>query len=209
MSTTPSALSYSGIDAAIATFEGYGQAGTIATNQNNPGNLVYNSTTASLGATGAGTNGIAIFPNETTGFEAENAVVANYANNGATIQSLIESWAPPSAGNPNDANYINYVASQTGASASTPVSSLQGINASSAPSSWSQTLQNIFTGLLPAYGQGFGQTAVNSQNSGSNWWNSLSFGNIGGFLLGLILIAGALFLFKPVQEATKRTLEAA
>jgi hypothetical protein len=145
-----------------------------------------------LGATGAGTNGVAIFPDAATGANAEDALVSNFANQGMNLQELISQWAPPTApGNSPQAtqNYTNYVANQLGVSPTTPVSTLGTGTAANASS-------NPLSSLLDTESAGFG--ALGSMLGLGSF--SISWGRIAAFLIGLILIAGGLFLLKPTQE---------
>src|SRR5574337_481095 len=187
------ALSFPALDNAIAQFEGFGKSGTIATLQNNPGDLAYGNFASQHGAVGPGINNIAVFPSAATGTAAEDALVSEYANQGATIQDLISKWAPPNApGNTPQStqNYINFVTGQLGVSADTPVSST-GANS-------------------PAPGAGSsGPTASSITSSISNVLNPFSGfspGRLGAFILGLILIAGGIYLFKPVQEVVNESV---
>ena len=124
-------LQYPGIDTAISNFEGFGtsSAPTI-TNANNPGALQYGSFALKNGAVGS-LNGFAVFPNQTVGSQAEDALVQNYANQGFSIDQMINAWAPPTAqGNSPTStnNYVNSVSSAVGATPTTPLSSLAGVN---------------------------------------------------------------------------------
>jgi hypothetical protein len=154
------ALNYPSVDNAIAGFEGFGTVGTIAQRQNNPGNVSCGSFAGSYGGI-CGTNNIANFPTLDQGTAAEDALVSQYANKGATLASMLQQWAPPNApGNTpqSTANYINYVSSQLGVDPSTPVTSLaatsiqggvsEGPAASSisSPNWWSLALDSILSG---------------------------------------------------------------
>jgi hypothetical protein len=118
---------YDSVVNAIAGFEGYNTFGSVASMNNNPGNIMYGTFAQKTGSIGPDLQGYAIYPTQQTGFNAADQLVSNYANKGATIQSLIESWAPSNApGNTpqSTANYVKYVSNQLGVSPDTPVSSL-------------------------------------------------------------------------------------
>lgn len=177
-----SSLVYPGIDAAIAAFETGGSPTSAAAQANNPGAIQPGAFATRYGATGsmavAGGQSIAVFPNTAQGQAAEDALVQNYANQGDTIQQLIQNWSIGPLGTPTQTttNYINSVASAVGASPSTPVSQLAGVGGVSGATS------SIASGI-------------------SNWFGStgITWGRIGAFLLGLIAVAGALFLLGKTE----------
>ena len=112
---------------AISNMEGFtsGASGPAVRN-NNPGNLMY---AGQAGAIGADAQGFAIFPSVAAGTQAlDNQVQANI-NRGLTLQQFFcggngyGGYAPDAGGN-NCNNYANYVAGQTGISASTPLTSV-------------------------------------------------------------------------------------
>jgi hypothetical protein len=196
-----SPLTFPGIDAAIAQFEGFGKAGSIATVNNNPGNLMYGTFAQQHGATGyvltPGGN-IATFPDVGTGSAAEDALVNNYATKGATLNDLINAWAPPTApGNSNAAtqNYAAYVANSLGVDPTTSVSSLAGVGGSTTPGTPSSLASTILNSIQSFLSLGYGNAFPLMNQTGL-----LTYSRIGAFLLGLILIAGGIYLFKPVQQ---------
>jgi hypothetical protein len=171
-------VSFPGIDAAISKFEGFGtpQAPSI-TQANNPGAIQFGQFAAAHGATGS-LNGFAIFPDTTTGTAAEDALVKSYADQGLTIDQMINSWAPPNApGNSLDStkNYVNSVAASMGVTPDTTVASLQGAGS---PVAGSPSLLSKITSAA-LFGPGY------------------SWARVGAFLLGLVLIVAGLYLFKP------------
>lgn len=197
-----SSLQYPTLDAAIAQAEGFNTPGTIAANQHNPGNLVYNDYTKSLGATGAGSKGIAIFPDDQTGLSAEDSLVSTYAAKGLTIDQLSENWAPATAPG-NDANtpstWASNVASYLGVSGSTPTQALAG--QSQGPGVTGK-IKDLASGVLQnafPSGADIGKLA-GAANSTIATLFGISISQFGAFVLGLIIIAGAIFLFKPVQN---------
>lgn len=181
------------IDQAIGQFEGFGTPGTIATRQNNPGDLMYGPFAQSQGATGAGTGNIAIFPNSQTGFAAMDQLIQNYASQGYNIQDLIKTWAPANApGNTPEStqNYINYVSNKTGVAPNAPVSSAAQNPTSSCnwwdlPCMWRYTASPKGVSTLAGKATGLPNLAG---------WN---FGRIVAIIVGVICIGGAIFLFKP------------
>ena len=117
VSGSGSSLTYINADGTTTTLSG----GSMAWRDNNPGNLVYNSYTASLGAIGSN-NGFAVFPDAATGTAALTALL-----NGSTYQSLsvnaaISRYAP--AFENNTTAYQAFVTGALGVSGSTPLSSL-------------------------------------------------------------------------------------
>ncbi len=82
---------------------------------NNPGNLRYNTYTASLGATGKDADGFAIFPSMQAGVTAMRALLSGkgYVGGGRnTISSIISKYAPSSEN--NTSAYIAAVSKATG-----------------------------------------------------------------------------------------------
>lgn len=121
-------LSYPSLDNAIATLEGYGKPGTIATDQNNPGNLIWDSWTANQpGAIGSGLKGIAIFSDANSGFAAEDANVGHIASSGATLVDLANVWAPASVPGNDPVAYAASLSKALGVPDSTPVSQVKGV----------------------------------------------------------------------------------
>lgn len=124
-SISPTAVS--AIAAAIQTQEGYAP-GTLAYQNNNPGNLVY------VGQPGAtqGAGGFAAFSSYNAGYTALTNQITLDAVRGTdvngnpttTISELLSSWAPSSDPRNNTPAYIASVASQTGYDPNAPLSSL-------------------------------------------------------------------------------------
>jgi hypothetical protein len=232
-------LQFPGIDAAIAAFEGYNTQGTIAQRQNNPGNLVAGTFASTYGGTGS-PGQIATFPTAAQGAAAEDALIQNYAEQGYSIQDLINTWAPATApGNTPQStqNYINFVANAAGVS---PTTSLEALAPSNTSGSIATVLPNLGSSTVPTSNLGLPQTApYNLQNQplycnipgvglfasacqasqvpGNPFVNSagqttcgisnisgcfsgFSWGRIGAFVLGILLVIGAVFLFKPGVE---------
>jgi len=107
---------------AIQQQEGYYPGSTSYTN-NNPGNLIASSwTQAQPGYVGADANGFAVFDNVQDGTAAMDALIENYANQGATIQSMMNAWAPAGQGSNNPNLYAEVVATAAGVPTSALVS---------------------------------------------------------------------------------------
>ena len=92
---------------------------------NNPGNLVFNEYTKSLGATGKDKDGFAIFPDPQIGQQASIANLQNYGTKGInTVSAIINRWSPPNApGNTKQStdNYTAYVAAKLGVDPNQPL----------------------------------------------------------------------------------------
>lgn len=99
---------------AIGKMEGANIAGSVASRNNNPGNLRY---VGQTGAIGQDSGGFAIFPDLSTGQAALNAQINLDANRGLTLSQFIAKYAPPNEN--NTSNYLNFVSSQTGVDPST------------------------------------------------------------------------------------------
>lgn len=211
------ALNFPSLDAAIAEVEGFGKPGTPATLQNNPGNLIYNDTTKAWGATGSGIGGFAIFPDVATGQAAEDKNVSYYANKGYTLSDLFAAWAPASQAGNDPISYANTVAKSLGVDPSTKISDVGGIM--NPDTGGAQTVSPTSPTTLTPGGQttaasnsgggssssagGFAQNVSNALfgNQTDGVVAAFSYSRVGTFLLGLIALAGAVYLFKPVNEA--------
>ena len=180
---------------AIARFEGFGTSGTLATRNNNPGNLIPGSFSTAHGAVGE-SGGFAVFPDYNTGFQAEDALIKNYADKGYTIEELLRAWAPPSSAGNSEANtqkYIDFVSGKLGVPASTPISATAVPEYKPLPDTGPSFLGSVLDGIVGAPVSTLGTLF------GVPW------SRIGAFLLGLIIIAGAIYLFKPVQNVVNKT----
>ena len=216
-------LAFPTLDQLIAKQEGFGtpQAFTI-TQANNPGALAPGSFATQHGATGtaytAGGQPVAIFPDIATGTAAEDALVKYYADQNSTIADLINAWSPANApGNSPAATnaYIQNVAAGLNATPGTPVT--QAETSYDALNNITNTLgtgQGTNPTTLPpntSLPSGSSSTTAAAPSSGAgcvpSWSNAwcLSFGRVGAFLLGLILIAAGLVMFKPVQQTVVQT----
>jgi|SRR5271155_3592998 len=110
------------IAATIQQMEGY-YPGSVAYQNNNPGNLMY------AGQSGAtkGTNGFAVFPTYQDGYNALLNQLNIYANQGLTINQMMAKYAPAydNNGNPIPGNnptlYASTIAGSLGVSPNTTV----------------------------------------------------------------------------------------
>jgi hypothetical protein len=100
--------------------EGYNTAGSVANRNNNPGNLRY--VTWSTRKSGLDSRNFAIYPTSEDGFNDLYDFLHAKANDGHTVASLMNLYAPPSE---NDtANYVNYLAQELGVNPNTKLSTL-------------------------------------------------------------------------------------
>ena len=206
-------LNFPNLDSLIAQFEGYYNESpdTPAFANNNPGNIGYGPFAVSQGATGSN-NGFAVFPDAGTGFAATDALVSNYASQGANLQQLIEGvpggsqgWAPANApGNSQQSsdNYVSFLGQQLGVNPSTPLSSLSGSSPSDSstaqPSNswWNNLEQGFLNNLFPGVPLGSAQAAnINPLNPATWPWSRVVV-----VVVVLMLIGGGILLFKPAQE---------
>lgn len=104
------------IAATIQQVEGY-YPGTPAYTNNNPGNLIY---VGQSGAT-AGAGGFAAFPSYDAGYQALLNQIQSYANQGLTIQQMMNKYAPAGDGSNNPTAYANQIASALGVPTDTTV----------------------------------------------------------------------------------------
>ena len=231
MSSTSSPLKYQNIDTGIAALEGFGTPGTLATVNNNPGNIIPGSFATQYGATSTN-GGFAVFPTAAQGAAAEDALVGYYANQGDTIEQLVNAWVPPNAPGNTPAQttaYANNLASYLGVSGSTPITEASqiGLNQTlnvpttlqsplgtgvtpvtgsltnnplgTAGSTSSSGLGNVLGAIGSGIGNAFGVSS--GGGLGSLLIPGFTWGRVGAFLLGIIVVAGAIYLFKPAQNA--------
>jgi hypothetical protein len=187
-------LQFPGVDQQIAQFEGWGQAGVPATVNNNPGNLAAGPFAYAHGATGQNGN-FATFPDVQTGVQAEDALVESYAQKGDTLSQMINAWAPATApGNSQQStqNYVNYVSGNLNVDPNTPVASITGPSVQSSGAGGGSTAGGVGSAILSGINQGLFGGALGGGTS--------SFDRIGAFVLGLIVIGAALFMFRSVRD---------
>lgn len=106
---------------AISKMEGWGVKGSIATRNNNPGNL-----RSGLGQTGSEetVNGkFATFANEADGWRALRYDIEVRMREGKSLREFIYQYAPPTE-NKTD-NYLSYVVGKLGVDADSKLSDLQ------------------------------------------------------------------------------------
>ena len=98
---------------AIAQMEGFNVSGSLAQRNNNPGNIRY------VGQAGAtqGDGGFAKFPSVQAGWDALSNLITKRANQGMTLSSFLNSYAPPVENDTN--NYIGFVSNKTGVAPNT------------------------------------------------------------------------------------------
>ena len=91
--------------------------GTLAYQNNNPGNLIY------VGQSGAtqGVGGFAAWPTYQDGYNALIAQIQNYANRGLTIDQMMNIYAPASQAGNDPTAYANQIANALGVSPDTTV----------------------------------------------------------------------------------------
>lgn len=182
-------LQFPTLDTAIGQAEGFGKPGTIPTLANNPGDLVAGPFSTAHGAIGsitaAGGKQIAVFPSADQGTAAQDALIANnYA--GGSIADLARSWLGSDASQQSVDSYAGNLSSALGVPASTPVTSLAG---GGSPSTSGVASPSIISKVGSAVANVVSYTIF-----------GLPLTRAAAFLLGLIVIGVALFLFKPTQQ---------
>jgi hypothetical protein len=116
----------------IAKHEGYGKPGAIPTVTNNPGDIIDGRFARAHGSVGVkqsrdGKYSFAVFPDAETGFKAEAALIDNYIQKGASLESLINHLNPPNApGNTPEMTrkYLAAVARETNIDPKVPLKDL-------------------------------------------------------------------------------------
>lgn len=120
---------------AIARFEGFQIAGSVAARNNNPGNL-----RSGPGQTGTDASGYAIFPDVATGWAALDNQVQTNVNRGLTLQQFFAGGPgyagyAPSADSNDPTNYANTVAGWLGIDPNAALSDLIGGSAAASDGS--------------------------------------------------------------------------
>ena len=105
---------------ALATFEGYYIPGSVASRNNNPGNL-----RAGPQAIGKDAKGYAIYATAAAGWADLEQQIGLDAGRGLTLSQFIGKYAPASDNNPTS-NYLAFVAGKLGVGSDTPLSALVG-----------------------------------------------------------------------------------
>ena len=109
------------IAGAIQQQEGY-YPGSVAYQNNNPGNLIY---AGQAGAT-PGAGGFAQFGSYQDGLDALNNQIQLYASRGLTIQGMMNVYAPATQAGNTPTLYASNVAGALGVAPDTPLASLSG-----------------------------------------------------------------------------------
>jgi hypothetical protein len=190
-------LQFPQLDALIQQFEGYGSPGAATiTGANNPGALADTPFTRAHGSTGRTSNGFATFPDFATGQSAQDALVAQKVQQGATPRTLIgggdgvTGWSPATApGNTpaSTAAYSDYIAKALGIGVDTAL--------------------NPLIGSVPGSGPGSAvASATSSAATGAAWFAALSLPQIVSIILGIVLIGFGIFFLRPVQQVTTQVV---
>lgn len=116
----------------IARMEGWNVSGSVAQRNRNPGNLRYAGQSGAVGQN----QGYAVFDSVEAGWAALERQIALDASRGLTLEEFTYKYAPPSENQTRD--YLKFLTSELGVTASTPLNSL-GIQAapSEAPAGYS------------------------------------------------------------------------
>jgi hypothetical protein len=133
------------IAATIQNIEGY-YPGSLAYQNNNPGNLIY------VGQSGAvqGAGGYAYFPTYNDGLTALKSQIQNYGSRGLTIQQTMDIYAPAGHGNNNPTAYAQRISDAVGApSPDTLLTDLSGAPLTGGVDLWNG---NVDPGLEAGFG---------------------------------------------------------
>jgi len=115
---------------AIAQFEGFNTAGTVAARNNNPGNLKF---AGQAGATGQDSSGFAIFPSTAAGWQALYNQLSAYVSEfpGFSLLQIMAHYlgqpTPTTNSQGNAFTYASFVASALGVDPSTTLAALAGL----------------------------------------------------------------------------------
>ena len=178
--------------AAIAQFEGFNTAGSVAQRNNNPGNL-----RSGTGQTGTDSAGYAIFPSVASGYAALDNQINLNVSRGLTLDQFFGGGNgypgyAPSADSNNPAAYAAFVASQTGIPESVPLNQLPAGTSSNSSSSG----LGPFVGPPDVFGTASSSDSTStdpgvSVPSSSSGIDPLVLGGLALGILGLIALAAA------------------
>ncbi len=132
---------------AISQMEGWGTPGTIATRNNNPGNLRYSP--YQVGQENTVNGKFATFASPEEGWSALQDYIDSKAKAGVTLRDFIYTYAPPNEN--NTAGYLSYLSGQLGIGADSPLDSLYGV-ALDTTGSVSDTVDSLFNTDNTTYG---------------------------------------------------------
>lgn len=218
-------LAFPSLDAAVSQFENANPA------YNNPMGVQAGAYASTYGSVGVAPNGLAIFPTSEAGMQAGDGLFGNLFNAGDNLSQAIQTYTGLPTNSPSYQNYVSLVSGQTGIDPSeippvqnSSTSGLPGIPAPFNPANASSIVAAAPGGGPTAYTAG--AAAMNSVlgpsgssapggtsgtisgllSSISGWLtgstSGFSFGRIGLFALALIVIAGGVFAFRPIQNVT-------
>jgi len=137
---------------AIAQFEGFNTAGSVAARNNNPGNL-----RSGPGQTGTDASGYAIFPTAAAGWSALDNQVDLNVSRGLTLDQFFAGGNgypgyAPSADSNNPAQYAAFVAAQTGIPETVPLNQLPSGTSDSSTVADSSAALGPFVGPPDVFG---------------------------------------------------------
>lgn len=186
---------------AIASFEGYGITGSLAQQNNNPGNLVYSPWESEYGGEPGGSGGFASFPDASSGMAALKNRLSQLISQGDSISDIVDTWAGTQYGNSQASvdNYTNFLSQQTGIDANTPLSQALA----------SQGKMTAFGFTLTPESKSINSklTSINPITELETWITSNAERFATG-IIGLIAIAGAIYLFKPIHQVVSKSVDA-
>lgn len=200
-------LAFPTLDAAIAHAEGFGKPGAIPTIANNPGDIIMGPFAKSQGATGSitalGGQEIAIFPDTGTGYAAMDKLIQNKYSAG-TLNDLASKWLSGSSQMDIDAWTRNVTGQLGGVPSSTPVSATAGSGSGPDTPATSPGIATKIAGAIAAAVMSIpGAKGTKDITKAATLLFGVPIATIAAFALGLIAIAGGLYLFKPVQSAVR------
>lgn len=184
------------ISTAIGQQETAGGTTGVGLSLNNPGGLQFSQWETQYGATQTA-SGFASFPSLSAGWSALSNRVGQLVNSGASVNSLINTWAPASAGNVNNASRVSQIASATGLDPNASIASQAASSSASgsAASAASSIASAVASGVLKSLGLGAG--------------DGFSISRMAVFIVGIVCIIGGLLMLKQTQVVIQNVTEKA
>ena len=163
----------------ISRMEGFGIGGSVATRNNNPGNLRY---AGQAGAVSTDASGFAVFGTPDEGWSALKRQIELDANRQLSIREFINKYAPPSEN--NTSNYLSFITDGLGLSADTNLASFV-FNGGAGSGSHTNTVTDFVPGFDDVPGLDLGEFDLSYNSPGLNYMAIL----IGVAAVGVIMYA--------------------
>jgi hypothetical protein len=201
----------------IAQQETAGGKTGVGASLNNPGGLVYSQWEQAYGG-GQTSGAFASFPNLQSGYAALTQLIDNYVQGGASIQSMMDAYAPP-ASNPTTPSRIQTLAQQTGLDPNVPIAQQVTNPGLAAPASPQASASTATPQAAPASPQASASTVTPQATSTASFSlpsaSSLLFGlnehnivRVSTGIVGIVMLIVGLMMLKQTQVVIQQAQQA-